>query len=501
MAQRHYAAVDLGAESGRVMLGKFDGEHLQLEEVHRFSNGGVRVGNHLYWDFLRLWTEVKDGLARAGTLSRDGLDSIGLDTWGVDFGLLDAKDNLIGNPYHYRDGRTNGMLEAVFEIVPRAELYAQTGIQFMQLNSLYQLYAMVREDHPGLSVAKRFLNMPDLFNFFLTGVKANEFTISTTTQCYNPSERSWAFDLLSSLGIPTDIFGEILQSGTVLGKLPASLAEELELTGTTVIAGAGHDTASAIVAVPASGAEYIYLSSGTWSLMGVELDEPVITLESLDADLTNEGGVGNKIRFLKNITGLWLVKECRRRWAQGGNQYGYTELTDMAARVPAFGPLIVPSHRKFLAPDDMPATIQNYCLETGQPPPASIGAVIRCVLESLALEYRWIAEQINRITGQEYPVIHIIGGGTQNKLLNQLAASATRKTVIAGPVEATAIGNILVQAMAMGEISSLAESRAIVKNSLEVETYEPRETSAWDEAFARYQELKKENLDDAWLDR
>jgi rhamnulokinase len=489
MTHLSYAAVDLGAESGRVMLGNFDGKCLRLNEVHRFPNIGVRLGDHLYWDVLRLWSEIKGGLSQAG-VRYGGLRSIGLDTWGVDFGLLDSNDNLIGNPYHYRDALTNGMLEAVFEVVPRDEVYAQTGIQFMQINSLYQLYAMLRSDDPALSIAKTFLAMPDLFNFFLTGVKANEFTISTTTQCYNPVERSWAFELLGVLGIPNHIFGEIVNPGTDLGALRASLAEELGLAGTSVIASAGHDTASAIAAVPASTADYIYLSSGTWSLMGVELDEPMIDAESLKANMTNEGGVADKIRFLKNITGLWLLQGCRRAWAQQGEQYNYAELTNMAADASAFGPLILPGDASFLAPKDMPAAIQSYCQKTGQAVPEGKGAIVRCALESLALEYRWVAEQIDQLTGRLHPVIHIIGGGTQNKLLNQFAASAAGRTVIAGPVEATAIGNILVQAVATGEISSLAEGRMVVKDSFNVETYGPLETAAWDEAYARYLKLK-----------
>lgn len=493
MTHLSYAAVDLGAESGRVMLGFFNDKRLQLKEVHRFPNGGVRLGENLHWDVLRLWSEIKAGLSHAGKQS-GGLRSIGLDTWGVDFGLLDSNDTLIGNPYHYRDARTNGVLDAVFAKVPRDEVYAQTGIQFMQINSLYQLFTLVESHDPFLSIAKTFLNMPDLFNFFLTGVKANEFSISTTTQCYNPVERGWASRLLTDLNIPTHIFGELVDPGTLLGTLRSSLAEELDLPGTSVIASAGHDTASAIAAVPASSSDYIYLSSGTWSLMGVELDNPIITAESLIANMTNEGGAGNKIRFLKNITGLWLVQECRRRWAQQGNQYSYAELTNMAADASVSGPLIVPGDNKFLAPDDMPTAIQAYCRDTGQAVPEGKGAIIRCVLESLALEYRWVAEQIDHLTGKQYPVIHMIGGGTHNKLLNQLAANATGRSVIAGPVEATAIGNILIQAIAMGEISSLAEGRVIVKDSFDVETYEPINTAAWDEAYARYLKLKKKDI-------
>jgi len=489
MTHISYAAFDLGAESGRVMLGRFTGNSLKLREIRRFPNGGVRLGESLHWDVLRLWSEIKIGLMQAGEQA-GSLRSIGLDTWGVDFGLLDSNDNLIGNPHTYRDARTNGMLATVFKKVPRNEVYAQTGIQLMQINSLYQLFAMKQANEPALSIAKTFLNMPDLFNFFLTGVKASEFTISTTTQCYNPVGRGWATDLLSDLKIPTHIFGEIVNPGTVLGSLRTSLADELGLRDISVIASAGHDTASAIAAVPAYTSDYIFLSSGTWSLMGVELDEPIITAESLNDEMTNEGGVGNKIRFLKNITGLWLVQECRRRWAQQGEELSYAELTDMATGASAFGPLVVPGVANFLAPDDMPTTIQSYCRQTGQAVPEDKGAIVRCALESLAMEYRWVVEQIDHLTGKHHPVLHIIGGGTQNKLLNQFAASATGRTVIAGPVEATAIGNILVQAIAMGEISSLVEGRAIVRNSFEVETYEPQNTAAWDDAYARYLELK-----------
>lgn len=487
-----YLAVDLGAESGRVMAGTLNAQGLlQLAEVHRFPNGGIRLGEHLHWDVLRLWHEIKTGLQQAGTQVGPNLRSIGLDTWGVDFGLLDAQDNLIGNPYHYRDARTDGMLEAVFDIVPRDEVYAQTGIQFMQLNSLYQLFAMVQANDPALSIARTFLTMPDLFNFFLTGVKFNEFSNATTTQCFNPVTKNWALELLAALGIPTQIFGQIVPPASVLGNLRPSIAAELGLAEISVVASAGHDTASAVAAVPASTDDYIYLSSGTWSLIGVELAEPLINVESLAANMTNEGGVGGKIRFLKNIVGLWMVQECRRQWASQGTKYSYVDLTQMAAAAPAFGPLVDPGNNRFLAPEDMVVAIQTYCQETGQIVPTEKGAILRCSLESLALEYRWVAEQIDHLTGKKHPVIHIIGGGAQNKLLNQFAANATGRTVIAGPVEATAIGNILVQAIAMGEIASLAEGREIVCNSFEVETYEPQEVSTWGEAYQRYTRLKE----------
>ena len=486
MKNSSHLAVDLGAESGRVISGSFADNRLQLKEIHRFQNGGVRLGGHLYWDILNLWREIKLGLSQADSPVR----SIGLDTWGVDFGLLDAHDTLIGNPYHYRDDRTDGMMEAVFEILSRDEVYKRTGIQFMQLNSLYQLFAMVKGNSPALASAERLLNMPDLFNFFLTGQKANEYTISSTTQCYNPTIRSWDFDMLSQLGIPSRIFGEIVEPGTVLGKLRPSIAQEVGYS-TSVISGAGHDTACAIAAVPASGDDYIYLSSGTWSLMGVLLDQPIISDESMAAEMTNEGGVDGKIRFLKNIVGLWLVQGCRQQWAREEKEYSYDNLTRMASEAPPFTSLIVPGESRFMAPKNMADEIQAYCQETGQPVPESKGSIIRTVLESLALEYRTVSEQIERLTGKDYPVIHIIGGGTQNKLLNQFAANATGKEVVAGPVEATAIGNILIQAVAMGELSSLDEGIEILKSSFDVESHTPSEKPVWDEAYDRYEGFKK----------
>lgn len=491
MSGSSFAAVDLGAESGRVMLGSLDESKLHLKEIHRFSNGGVRVGDNLYWDVLRLWSEIKSGLQLTSQGAGGALKSVGLDTWGVDFGLLGADDRLLGNPYHYRDSRTDGMLEEVFSLVPQWEVYQQTGIQFMQLNSLYQLFAMAREKSPQLSLAKRFLNMPDLFNFFLTGRKANEFTISTTTQCFDPLKGDWAFDLLEDLGIPGDIFGKIVPSGTVLGELRPSLTQELGLSSISVVASAGHDTASAVAAVPASTTDFIYLSSGTWSLLGVELDQPLISVDSMHAPMTNEGGVDDKIRFLKNIVGLWLVQECRRLWNNEGKSYSYDDITRLASDASPFSAFVVPDDARFLAPDDMPVAIQSYCQDTGQPVPETHGAIVRCALESLAMEYRWVAEQIDRLTGKHHPMIHIIGGGSQNKLLNQFAANATGRRVVAGPVEATAIGNILVQAIAVGEIKNLADGRALVRESFDVETYHPEQVDAWDDVYQRYQQLKE----------
>jgi rhamnulokinase len=484
-------AFDLGAESGRAVVGHLDHGRLKLEEIHRFANGPVRVLDSLHWDVLRLWGEIQHGLGLAASAYGDQLRSVGVDTWGVDFGLLSADGTLLGNPFHYRDSRTDGMMEEAFQIVPRTQIYEQTGIQFMQLNSLYQLLAMVKAESPLLDMANRLLNMPDLFNFWLSGRQASEFSIVTTSQCYNPRTDDWAWDLLGKLGIPAHIFGEIVSTGTVLGALRPSVAESTGSIPIPVVAAAGHDTAAAVAAVPAAGRDYIYLSSGTWSLMGVELDEPVINEQSLAYDITNEGGVGHTFRFLKNIMGLWLVQECRREWARAGRSFSYDELTRLAAEAPAFGPLVSPADYRFLAPGDMPSRIQAFCRETGQPVPETQGQIVRSALESLALEYRWVAERLDEILGRRRPTIHIFGGGSQNKLLNQFAADATGRTVIGGPVEATAIGNVLVQAIALGEIDGLAEGRSLVRDSFDVDIYEPQNTAAWDEAYDRYLRLRE----------
>ena len=489
-----FLACDLGAESGRAVIGHFDGDRLQLEALHRFPNGPIQVLDSLHWDVLRLWSEIKHGLGLAAQAYGDQLTSIGLDTWGVDFCLLAADDSLLGNPFHYRDSRTNGMMEEAFEIVPRAEIYETTGIQFMQLNSLYQLLSMVKSNSPALEAAQTFLTMPDLFSFWLSGRKANEFTITTTTQCYDPRARDWARAMLDKLGIPLHIFGEIVPPGTVLGPLRPSVATDAGCTEIPVVASAAHDTASAVAAVPTSGDDFIYLSSGTWSLMGVQVSQPIITSESLAHDFTNEGGINDTFRLLKNIMGLWLVQECRREWSRGGEELSYDELTRMAAAAsqnPGDSGLVALRGNRFLAPGNMVGRIQSFCHETQQTVPETKGEVIRCVLESLALEYRQVAEKLDELVGCHLPAIHIVGGGSQNRLLNQFTADATRRTVVSGPVEATAIGNILVQALALGHIATLSEARALVRRSFDVETFEPGDTAAWDEAYERYLALNE----------
>ncbi len=489
-----FLAVDLGAESGRVVAGRFDGEHIDLEELHRFSNGPVSVMGNLYWDVLRLWQDIKQGLTKAEQVYDDNLASIGLDTWGVDFGLL-SKDNVVlGNPYHYRDSRTDGMMDVAFEKVPRTEIFERTGIQFMQLNSLYQLLAMAEAQSPALAAAETLLTMPDLFNYWLTGRKANEFTIATTTQCYDPRAETWASEMLAELGIPPHIFTEIVPPGTVLDMLHPSVAEETGCPRIPVIAPATHDTGSAVVAVPMTEQASIYLSSGTWSLMGVEVKAPIINEKTLTYNFTNEGGMDGTYRLLRNIMGLWLIQECKREWARAGEDYSYTDLTQMASEAPPFGPLVVPIDDRFLAPGAMVPRIQAFCRETGQTVPESKGAVLRCALESLALEYRWVAERLDELVGHPLPTVHIIGGGSQNTLLNQFTADATGRPVVAGPVEATALGNVLVQAIALGHIDSVAAGRALVRRSFELTTYAPQDTAAWDAAYARYMALRSRVL-------
>jgi rhamnulokinase len=487
--QSSFLAFDLGAESGRAMLGQFDGERVRLSQMHRFPNGPVRLPDGLHWDVLRLWTEIKKGLALTAEAHGAGLAGVGLDTWGVDFGLLDRDGALVSNPYHYRDDRTDGMVEEACRRVPRAEIFEYTGIQFMQLNSVYQLLAMVVNDSPALGIADTFLTMPDLFNYWFTRRKVCEFSNATTTQCYDPRTGDWAWPLLERLGIPSHIFPEIVPTATVIGELLPAVVEEVnapELAGLPVIAPACHDTGSAVAAVPAAGADFVYISSGTWSLMGTELQEPAINEKSLAFDFTNEGGVGGTFRFLKNIMGLWLVQECRRTWAREGEAFSYDELTQMAAEAAPLQALVDPDYADFLKPGDMPSRMRAFCEKTGQPVPQSNGEVVRCALESLALKYRWILERLEEILGRRLEPIHIVGGGSQNRLLNQFAADATGRVVVTGPVEATAVGNVIVQMMAMGQIGSLEEGRQIVRNSFEVATYEPTGSPEWDEAYGRF---------------
>jgi rhamnulokinase len=484
-AKADFLAVDLGAESGRAVLGGFDGERVELQEVHRFPNAPARVAGGLYWDVLGIWQEIKAGLGKAGRES-GRLESVGVDSWGVDFALLDRDGALVSNPRHYRDPRTEGMMEKAAQRMPEAEIYGTTGIQFMPINTLYQLLAM--EGSPLLEVAETLLMMPDLVGYWLTGERACEYTNATTTQLYDANARDWAWDLMRRTGVPELLFPGIVAPGKRLGPLLAEVAEETGVEeGLPVTAVASHDTASAVVAVPAEGEDFAYISSGTWSLVGVELPEPAITPEGMRANFTNEGGFGGTTRFLKNVMGLWLLQECRRTWAREGRELSYEELTRLAEAVPSGVSLLDPDHPAFLPPGDMPGRIRRFCRETGQSPPEEPGEVARCVLESLALKYRWVLERAEEITGRRAEVIHVVGGGVQNTLLCQLTADATRRPVRAGPVEATALGNVMVQAYAGGYLGSLGEIRAAVRNSpVEVRDYRPAGSrDEWEDAYER----------------
>ena len=484
-AAQQFLAFDLGAESGRGVLGHFDGERLKLEELHRFPNGGVRVLDSLHWDVLRLWNEMKTALsicAKKGT----NLSGIGIDTWGVDFGLLGRGDVLLGFPYHYRDSRTDGMLEEAFRRLPQATVFERSGCQFLQINTLYQLLSMVMHKSPLLDAAETFLMIPDLFNFWLTGQKVCEFTDATTTQFYDPRSNDWSKEICTALNLPTEILPEVVQPGTQLGTLLPSVAAETGLPEIPVIAPACHDTGSAVAAVPAYKDNWAYISSGTWSLMGIEVPEPIITDQALVLNFTNEGGVENTFRFLKNIMGLWLVQECRRTWAQAGDEMSYEKLTQLAEDAKPFTALIDPDDDTFLPPGDMPARIVDYCKRTGQTPPSDAGEILRCALESLALKYRWVLEKLEVVGGNPIDVIHIVGGGAQNRTLCQFTADATGTPVIAGPIEATAIGNIAVQAIASGLIGSISEMREVIGRSFDVTPYEPQDSRKWDEAYGQF---------------
>jgi rhamnulokinase len=493
----NYLALDLGAESGRGLLGRFDGQRLELEEVHRFPNGPVRMLDTLYWDLPRLFEEVKTAIKKAAAGPGE-LDGAGVDTWGVDFGLIGRGETLLGNPVHYRDARTDGMLEAAFQRVPRERIYEITGLQFLPFNTLYQLLAMVRSRSPILEMAETLLMMPDLFGWLLTGRRAGERTDASTTQLLDPRTGTWSDELCRDLGLPRAILPELIEPGTELGPLRSSVAEEIGWTRPlTIMAPATHDTASAVAAVPANRAsasassppDWCYLSSGTWSLLGVEVPRPVISAETMRYNFTNEGGVAGTTRLLKNIMGLWLVQESRRTWARTGREWSYEELTARAQVAPPFTTLVDPDDTTFLATGDMPARLAAYCRRTNQAPPADEGALVRCCLESLALKYRWAIDRLEAILGTTIRTIHVVGGGSKNALLCQFTADACGRPVHAGPVEATAIGNILMQALGRGRLDSIAGLRAVVARSFPVTIYEPKDTDAWSDAAGRFAPL------------
>jgi len=484
-ATKKILAFDLGAESGRGILGSFDGQRLGLEVVHRFGNGPVRTLDTMHWDVLRLYGEMLATLRRCAA-DFGGIDALGVDTWGVDFALLGRNDTLLGNPRHYRDPHTESIMDAAFLRVPRLDIFRRTGIQFMRFNTLFQMLALQRDRSPLLDAAETVLLMPDLFHFFFTGEKSVELTNASTTQMLDPTTRTWALDLLQRFGLAGHIMGPLVPPGQRLGPLRRSVAVETGVGPVPVIAPATHDTASAVAAVPAQGDSWAYISSGTWSLMGVETPQPLLGDRALEVNFTNEGGVDNTIRLLKNVMGLWLVQECRRTWERAGKTHTYEELTRLAEAAPAFTGIVNPDDASFILPASMPAALGEFCRKTRQPVPTEPGAVIRCALESLALRYRWVMERLEELTGRRLGTIHVVGGGSQNELLCQFTADACHRPVVAGPVEATAIGNVLVQLIGLGALGSLAEAREVVRRSFDVKTFEPQNPDRWHKPYERF---------------
>lgn len=475
MKSEYHIAVDLGAETGRVIVGNLEKNHV----VHRFINQPIRIKESIFWNLLGLFSEIKIGLKEAVRNFPDQITSIGIDTWGVDFVLLDKEGDLIGNPYHYRDKRTDHIVEKVFQIIPRRELFQLTGIQFMQINSLFQLYSFITQKPELVPYVHYFLTIPDLLNYWFTGIKKNEYSIITTSQLYDPIEKNWAFPLFDRLGFNNKWFGTIVPSGTIIGKLLSHIGKEIGSNKRIeLIAPACHDTGSAVAAVPVEdNKDYVYISSGTWSLLGIESSVPIINEKSFLYNFTNEGSADGGFRFLQNIMGLWIIQECKRHWDEEERIFSYEELTRMAEKNGPAHFHIDPSDPVFLKPglidDSMPDRIRKYCQSTGQYVPTSIAEITRGVLESLAQTYAEKILQIEEITGRRIKEVYIIGGGSQNKLLCQLTANASSLPVFAGPVEATALGNILIQSKTRGNIRSIDEGRSIIKNVYHIKKYLP----------------------------
>jgi rhamnulokinase len=483
MPAKCYLAIDLGASSGRVLAGLFANGKLELAELHRFWNGAVKQDDGLHWDVDQLFAEIKTGLKKGFSTYGNSVQAIGVDTWGVDYGLLGADDQLLNQPFHYRDTRVDGMMPHVFKTVPQEEIYRRTGLQFLPFNTIYQLSAEL--SRPDFKKAEQMLFIPDLLNYRLTGRAVNEYTEASTTQLLDAKTRNWDFELIRKLGIPEKIFGKIVNPGTVIGKLKPELARELG-GNADVIAVGSHDTASAVASAPLKSKHCAYLSSGTWSLMGLEESEPIITADSAKYNITNEGGVCNTIRFLKNITGLWLLQECRRNWAEQGEDLDFIQIADLAMAAEPFLAFVNPDAPEFALPCDMPAQIQEFCRRTGQRVPQTKGEIARTAYESLAMRYRAVFQILEKLHGQRLEQLHIVGGGCQNRVLNRFSADAVNRPVIAGPIEATAIGNVLMQLISKGDVSGLAEGRKMIAESFDAKTILPENTAAWDKAFERF---------------
>jgi rhamnulokinase len=482
-AGKPYLAFDFGAESGRAVLARLHSGVLTTEEVHRFPNEPVGYGGSLHCDVARLWLEVRRALSKLAEMELAG---IGVDAWGVDYALLGDRGELLQNPYHYRDRRTQGVMAEVLRKVPREKIYSATGIQLMPINTLYQLVAAQR-DTPGiLQAAERLLTIPDLFHYWLTGKAVCEYTNATTTQLVNPNTRTWATDLMGWLSLPAHLPAPLAEPGTVIGPLVSEISQNTVLAGTPIIAPACHDTGSAVAAIAARDGT-AFLSSGTWSLLGTELDQPILSSDALRLNFTNEGGVCGTTRLLKNVMGLWMLQCCRQSWTAHGQTYDYRELMELASREPAFRHLVDPDDESFLRPPDMPAAIDHFCRKTHQPTPSTPGAYARTILESLAFKYRVVLRNLEQVSGQKITQIRVIGGGSKNRLLNQFTAEATGRKILAGPAEATALGNAAIQILATGRASSLQEVRAIVDRSFPTETFEPTEPGKWEKEAERFQ--------------
>jgi rhamnulokinase len=479
-------AFDLGASGGKALIGELTDSKLVTTEIHRFSNDPVQVGDHLYWDILRIFHEIKQGLIKSRLQGFNELEGIAIDSWAVDFGLLGENGQLLGNPHHYRDHHTEGMMEKVRSIISDQELFSRTGIQFLPFNTIYQLYAMQRDPNSILKHADCLLMIPDLLRYFLTGEKVSEFTNASTTQLLNAATYSWDKDLIQQLGIPNQIFAKVIQPGMVVGCLLPSVSKELSIPKIPVIAVGEHDTACAVVAVPTEEQNFAYLSCGTWSLMGTEVDQPVLTQQALDLNFTNEGGIDHTFRLLKNIMGLWILQECKRAWEKEGKSITYAEMVVEAETAEPFKALIDPDDSMFLNPPNMPSQIRQYCQNTDQPVPQELGEYVRCVIESLALKYRYVFEKTEELSNKKFNGLHMVGGGIQNQLLCQFTANALGKQVWAGPIEASAIGNIVTQFITLGKIKNLTEARKIIKESFPIQTYEPQNVDEWKQVYNQF---------------
>ncbi len=482
-SSKAYLAFDFGAESGRAVLARLHSGIITAQEVHRFPNRPISSDGSLRWDVHQLWSEVRHALSELRDLE---LTSIGVDAWGVDYALLDARGELLHNPYHYRDRRTEGVMEEVLRRVPKEDVYRRTGIQFMPINTIYQLYAEKRDRPQTIATARHLITIPDLFNYWLTGNAVCEFTIATTSQLVDPVQRNWAFDLMERLDLPTGLPAPIVEPGSVVGSLLPEIVQDSSLAGTTVVAPACHDTGSAVAAISARNGT-AFLSSGTWSLLGTELDAPVITSESLRLNFTNEGGVKGTTRLLKNVVGLWMLQGCRQYWTAQGHTYEYDELMGLSDQAAAFQHLVDPDDQSFLRTSEMPTAIDAYCRKTHQAVPKDPANYVRAVLESLAFKYRLVLRNLEQVIGTRIEQIRVIGGGSKNRLLNQLTADATGRKVLAGPAEATALGNVAMQILSTGGASSLQEVRAMVDRSFPTEVFQPLDTDQWDRHAERFE--------------